>query len=151
MSKKWNFWEIKKLSELSQEEWESLCDRCGFCCLLKAEDEESGRVFITNVICSYYNCLNRKCDNYEQRSRTDVDCLVLTYENVPEYSWLPETCAYRLLSQNKLLPESHPLRSGCFSKTNNVVDVLAQKGLIIESSDINIVGHILSTGDSTIT
>ena len=45
------FWKIKALTELTQEEWESLCDKCGRCCLNKIEDEDSGEFFYTNVVC----------------------------------------------------------------------------------------------------
>jgi len=146
-----NFWEVKDLNDLSQEEWEALCDRCGLCCLLRAEDEETGEVYITNVICSSYDCLNRKCRNYEIRNSINADCISLTVKNIKEFDWLPETCAYRLLYQKKMLPKSHPLRSKCFSKTKTVVDVFSMKGLIPEGPGINIAEHIIYNDVSEIT
>ena len=32
------FWRTKKLQEMTKEEWESLCDGCARCCLLKLEN-----------------------------------------------------------------------------------------------------------------
>ena len=33
-------------------------------------------------------------------------------KNLPDFHWLPDTCAYRLLYEGKTLPEWHPLISG---------------------------------------
>lgn len=106
------FWEIKKLSEMSSEEWESVCDGCGKCCLNKLEDEDSGEIFFTSVVCDLINLDSCRCTRYSDRTTLVPECLDLKQHNFAEYSWLPSTCAYRLLSDGKQLPDWHPLVSG---------------------------------------
>ena len=45
------FWRTKTLEELNPQEWESLCDGCGRCCLVKLEDEDAGVVHLTRLAC----------------------------------------------------------------------------------------------------
>lgn len=106
-----NFWENKALSEISTEEWESLCDGCGLCCLHKLEDDETGNVFYTRVACKLLDTELCHCKHYETRIQHVPDCLTLTANSIANHPWLPESCAYRLLSENKPLPSWHPLIS----------------------------------------
>ncbi len=106
------FWEAKTLTEMSREEWESLCDGCARCCLIKLEDEESGELCTTSVVCRYLEIEQCRCSVYNERTRLVPDCLQVTQENVSELYWMPQSCAYRLLTEGKSLPEWHPLISG---------------------------------------
>ena len=106
------FWRRKSLAEMSEEEWESLCDGCARCCLVKLEDEETGAVHYTDVGCTLLDDGACRCRDYANRQVQVPDCVRLTATNVAELSWLPPTCAYRLVAQGRDLPWWHPLRSG---------------------------------------
>jgi len=105
------FWERKTLTEMSPQEWESLCDGCARCCLFKLEDEDTGVVYYTNVACRLLDHERCSCTQYPRRNELVPDCVLVTPEIARE-SWLPDTCAYRLLAEGKPLPDWHPLRSG---------------------------------------
>lgn len=105
------FWETKTPDEMNEEEWESLCDGCGRCCLLKLEDIETGDTHYTNVICKYHDNEACRCTEYKDRSRLVPDCIKVTPDVARTAKWLPDTCAYRLLAEDKLLFDWHPLIS----------------------------------------
>lgn len=104
-----NFWQIKTLAQMSSDEWEKLCDGCGLCCLVKIEDEDTEEVFNTAVSCRQLDIESCRCSDYINRLADVPMCVQLTLENLPQLTWLPESCAYKRLHQNKSLPEWHPL------------------------------------------
>jgi len=107
-----DFWENKPLAEMTDEEWESLCDGCARCCLLKLEDEDTSELFFTNVSCHLLNIEQCRCKDYRNRKFLVPECLLVKSMALADYKWLPESCAYRLISEAKPLPEWHPLISG---------------------------------------
>ena len=128
------FWQLKSLDEMNLNEWESLCDGCGRCCLEKLEDEESGEILFTDVACQLFDCKRCRCKSYEKRTDIVEDCRRLTPENIMTLSCLPETCAYRLLAEGKNLEWWHPLVSGSQKTVNqagiSITDfVLPSKGV----------------------
>jgi uncharacterized cysteine cluster protein YcgN (CxxCxxCC family) len=106
------FWKTKTLAEMSEEEWESLCDGCGKCCLIGLEDEDTGEIHLTDVACKLFDNGACRCGDYANRFEKVDDCTKLTPENVPDLYWLPKTCAYRLVAQGRDLFWWHPLISG---------------------------------------
>ena len=106
------FWEQRPLAKMSRDEWESLCDGCGKCCLHKLEDEETGEVFPTNVACRLLDRRNARCKDYRNRKRFVPDCVRLTPAALETIDWLPSTCAYRLVAAGQPLPDWHHLVSG---------------------------------------
>lgn len=128
------FWEYKSLSELTTDEWESLCDGCGKCCLYKLENEDTGEVFVCNVACRLLDLETCQCRDYAHRKQLIPDCTVLTIERIEEFRWLPSTCAYRLLSEGKPLASWHPLISGDVSS--------------VHSAGISICGRVISEDEA---
>jgi uncharacterized protein len=114
------FWRRKTLAEMSAAEWESLCDGCGRCCLVKLEEEapagkparKNPRVYFTDVGCRLLDGEACRCRDYDNRDRQVADCVRLTPQVVAEVGWLPPTCAYRLLADGRELYWWHPLVSG---------------------------------------
>jgi uncharacterized protein len=107
------FWETVPLDDMTKPEWESLCDSCGRCCLLKLEDEDTQQIEFTNISCRLFDGTNCNCGQYALRKQLVKDCVVLTPENIERHAyWMPSTCAYRLLFEGKPLYEWHPLVSG---------------------------------------
>jgi hypothetical protein len=112
MSTERPFWKVKTLAEMSRDEWESLCDGCGRCCLNKLEDEDTGRFHHTRAACRLLDLKTCRCSDYANRHQRVPDCVALTPASVPSLGWLPSTCAYRLLDEGKPLQWWHPLVSG---------------------------------------
>ena len=106
------FWKRKSLAEMNAEEWDSLCDGCGLCCMHKLEDEDTGEVLYTNLACKLLDIESCRCPDYANRVKRVSDCLVLTPESTEALEWLPASCAYRLLAHGEELPEWHPLITG---------------------------------------
>lgn len=106
------FWKTKTLAEMTREEWESLCDGCGKCCLLKLEDWDTAEVSYTSIACRGLDTKTCRCKFYPRRKEEVHDCIVLTPDMVEKFTWLPRTCAYRLIYEGKDLFDWHPLVSG---------------------------------------
>ncbi|MCB1864130.1 MAG: YcgN family cysteine cluster protein [Chromatiales bacterium] len=105
------FWKHKHWSEFTPEEWESVCDGCAKCCLFRLEDEDTGERFYTNVCCDLLDLDACRCTDYPNRSRRQPACVRVTPEVLTDASWLPASCAYRLIAEGRDLPRWHPLVS----------------------------------------
>jgi uncharacterized cysteine cluster protein YcgN (CxxCxxCC family) len=95
------FWRTKTLAEMSETEWESLCDGCGRCCLNKLEDWDTGEISWTSVACRLLDGESCRCRDYPNRHEKVSDCVAL-----------PPTCGYRLIAEGRDLYWWHPLVSG---------------------------------------
>jgi len=106
------FWKTKTLAQMTRQEWESLCDGCGQCCLHKLQDVDTGDYYVTDISCRLLDCQSGKCGDYANRKKHVPDCVQLNATSVFETDWLPETCGYRLIADGKDLEWWHPLVSG---------------------------------------
>lgn len=130
-----DFWKNYTLEQLNRAEWEALCDGCGLCCLIKLEDEDSSEVAYTKVACKLLDCSTGHCSDYPNRLNYVPDCIQLSPEKLEQISWLPTSCAYRRLSENKPLPSWHYLNTG--SRENVIKARKSVAGRCVSEQDIN--------------
>lgn len=100
------------LSELSPEQWESLCDGCGLCCLIRLEDEVTGDFHYTNVACRLFDPDHCRCIDYPRRRLKVPSCIQLYPPDPDKIRLMPASCAYRLRAAGKPLPPWHHLQCG---------------------------------------
>ncbi len=105
------FWLTKSLDQMSDQQWESLCDGCGRCCLHKIEDEDTQELLYTRIACRQLDLSCLRCSDYPGRFKAVPECLNVRDLAPEQYRWLPVSCAYRLLSEGQPLADWHPLIS----------------------------------------
>jgi uncharacterized protein len=106
------FWQTKSLAEMTAAEWESLCDGCGRCCLIKLEDPDDGSLAHTDVTCHLLDLKSCRCGDYNRRCELVPDCVQLSPDNIGQLTFMPASCAYRRLADGRGLAWWHPLVSG---------------------------------------
>ena len=117
------YWDTTTLENMTDEQWESICDGCGKCCLHKfIEDEDSSddmlptehinqgeTIHFTNIVCGLLNTKTCSCSQYNRRTELVPDCVKLTKDNLDSIFYMPTSCSYRRLHENRGLPSWHPL------------------------------------------
>ena len=78
----------------------------------KLQDADTGEIENTNIACKLLDLESVQCTNYRQRHIFVPDCVRLSARNVGNISWLPKTCAYRLVGEGRALPDWHHLVCG---------------------------------------
>lgn len=107
------FWRTKAMEQMTPDEWESLCDGCGRCCLNKVVDADTDAIYTTAVACRLLDLETGQCKNYKHRRKQVPDCIKFTPKFMHEHlKWLPDSCAYRLIYDGFDLPDWHPLITG---------------------------------------
>ena len=116
------YWETTPLENMTEKEWEGICDGCAKCCLHKFIDDEEvttaaptdhiqqgEQIHYTNIVCSLLNTKSCECTQYAKRTELVPDCVQLTKANLKDIFFMPTSCAYRRLHEGRGLPSWHPL------------------------------------------
>lgn len=130
-----SFWRRKTLREMTENEWESLCDRCGLCCLHKLEDEDTGDLYFTNVACRLLDLETCQCTNYANRMLQDTECIKLNSDEIESCPWLPVSCAYRRVASGRGLPAWHPLRTGDAESVHRAG--ISPRGCVVSEDEVD--------------
>ena len=139
------FWRTTPLHKMTPEQWESLCDGCAKCCLVKLIDSETEALSFTNVACHLLDTQSCRCQDYQNRQIRVPDCVRLTPDTLDSLDWMPSTCTYRLVRDGQDLPQWHPLVSG---DPNSVRDAgISAHGRIVSEAgveDADLEAHIVT-------
>ena len=136
------FWKRKPPEEMTKQEWESLCDGCGQCCLHKLEDIDTGALAVTDVACAWLDLHHCACTDYANRKKNVPDCVQMTPDNAGDLPWLPKTCAYRLIARGEDLFWWHPLVSGD-RKTVHEAGISVRGKAVSEADVQDIEAHVV--------
>ena len=80
------FWKTTTPKEMTSQQWESLCDGCGRCCLQKLIDDDVPLMYHTSIACRYLDLKSCKCSVYETRQDKVSDCTLVTPDDVDRKS-----------------------------------------------------------------
>ncbi len=105
---KW--WETTPLDQMTPEQWESLCDGCGKCCMVKIWHNNVAK--LTKVGCELLDIKTAQCKDYTNRKHKVVNCVKVTIDTIDTPGLLPDTCAYKLIKNKKQLYDWHHLMCG---------------------------------------
>jgi uncharacterized cysteine cluster protein YcgN (CxxCxxCC family) len=143
------FWRTKQLCDMSEQEWESLCDGCARCCLHKLEEEGSGKVFYTNVACHLLDLGRCRCKDYSHRHERVPECIRIPSDGISDLHWMPSSCAYRLIAEGRNLPDWHPLNSADPQSVHKA-GISVRYMAVPETEEIDLESHIISVSSTDI-
>lgn len=83
--------------------WESICEQCGLCCLVKVVDN-FGRIWLTDIHCDMLDVETRRCKCYPENTKenssglrtggANPNCCFLNHNNLHNDYLVPASCAY---------------------------------------------------------
>ncbi|MCF6442772.1 YcgN family cysteine cluster protein [Pseudoalteromonas luteoviolacea] len=145
------FWEAKSLSDMSIEEWESICDGCGKCCLhsfINTDDEDEHfestdvlrdgeELLYTDVICQYSDIQTGGCTRYSERQTLVPTCVQLTKDNLKDIFFMPQSCSYRRLHEGRGLASWHPLKNNGSKELMHGLNV-SIKSKVVKETEVDL-------------
>ena len=146
------FWRDKSLNDMTRPEWEAICDGCARCCLHKFIDDETQaedfaptnhikqgeEILYTNIACYLLNDKTCACTQYDKRTELVPDCVTLTKENLADIFFMPPSCSYRRLHENKGLAHWHPLLNNGKKSKMHQLGITVRKRVVNEANiDLN--------------
>ncbi|TAA48603.1 YcgN family cysteine cluster protein [Corallincola spongiicola] len=143
MAVKTLFWRHKTLAQMTEQEWESLCDGCGKCCLHKVIDDDTDELYFTEIACRLLDSHSCACSNYADRFSQVDDCVKVTLDDIESFHWLPPTCAYRRLAEGQDLPKWHPLITGTSETMHQLGHSVRGKTVLEEDAGPTLAEHIV--------
>lgn len=140
------FWKHKKLDEMTNREWELLCDGCGKCCLNKLQIRR--HIKFTDTHCRFLDSQSCLCKIYPHRHQQVSDCRDINLQAVREQPrWLPKTCAYWLLDNGFPLPDWHPLLTGKAETVHQAQMSLRGRKIVSETGVEDYENHLIDWPD----
>lgn len=106
------FWETLTLEEMTLEQFELLCDGCARCCVHKLEDIDTGQIVFTDVACRLLDGETARCTDYTHRTARVEACVSMSPTSLAPLAFLPDSCAYRRIAEDRGLADWHPLVAG---------------------------------------
>ncbi|MFU2511776.1 YcgN family cysteine cluster protein [Pseudoalteromonas sp. ASV78] len=142
------FWQTKTLEQMTQTEWEAICDGCGKCCLntfIDSEDEdefnatdqlrEGEQLIFTNIACQYLDSNSCGCTEYANRQTLVPTCVKLTKETLKDIFFMPQSCSYRRLHEGRGLASWHPLNNNGSKEPMHALGISTQ-GKTVKDCDV---------------
>ena len=102
--------------------------------MAKLQDEETDKIYYTNVACRLFDSQKCRCTDYQHRTNEVPECISLSLVRPHEFAWLPSTCAYRLRFESKPLPDWHPIITGDANSTHQANVSVQNKTISLEEA-----------------
>ena len=129
------FWETKTLEEMSDEEWESLCDGCARCCMIKLQDDETEEVHYTALVCDLLDQDTCQCTAHPERHELVANCVVLTPKRAGEFPMAAKVVCLSNACRGSPTAWWHPLVSGSAQSVHQAE--ISVQGKVIAESEVN--------------